>query len=142
MVDFSNPHLIHFPKLGEPGIGYISVAEQSQTVPFAVQRTFWTYYTPESIVRGRHAHRLTEQVLIAAAGRIMVTTELADGSIELFRLEDPHVGLYIPPHAWHTMQYSHTAVQLAFASSAYDETDYIRNYDDFRRIWGKVKKAG
>jgi dTDP-4-dehydrorhamnose 3,5-epimerase-like enzyme len=142
MANFPNPHLIHFPKLGEPGIGYISVTEQRQSIPFTVQRTFWTYYTPESIVRGRHAHHLTEQVLVAAAGRIIVTTELADGSIELFRLEDPHVGLYIPPHAWHTMQYSHTAVQLAFASITYDETDYIRNHDDFRRIWGKVEKDG
>ncbi|SET76005.1 sugar 3,4-ketoisomerase [Hymenobacter actinosclerus] len=135
MSQFPNPHLIEFPKLGEPGIGYISVTEQSQLVPFAVQRIFWTYYTPESIVRGRHAHHRTEQVLIAAAGRITVTTELADGTIELFRLEDPHVGLYVPPQAWHTMQYSHSAVQLVLASVPYQEADYIRNHDEFKRIW-------
>lgn len=141
MAEFANPHLIKFPKLGEPGIGYISVTEQSQLVPFAVERIFWTYYTPESIVRGRHAHHRTEQVLIAAAGRITVTTELADGRIELFRLEDPHVGLYVPPHAWHTMQYSHSAVQLVFASVPYQEADYIRNYDEFRRIWAVQDSA-
>lgn len=135
MSQFPNPHLIEFPKLGEPGIGYISVTEQSQLVPFAVQRIFWTYYTPESIVRGRHAHHCTEQVLIAVAGRITVTTELADGTIELFRLEDPHVGLYVPPQAWHTMQYSHSAVQLVLASVPYQEPDYIRNHDEFKRIW-------
>lgn len=135
MAEFPKPHLIEFPKLGEPGIGYISVTEQSQLVPFDVQRIFWTYYTPESIVRGRHAHHRTEQVLIAAAGRITVTTELADGTIELFRLEDPHVGLYVPPQAWHTMQYSHSAVQLVFASVPYQEADYIRAYEDFKLIW-------
>lgn len=135
MPEFPNPHLIHFPKLGDPSIGYISVTEQSKLVPFEVQRIFWTYYTPESIVRGRHAHYRTEQVLVAAAGRITVTTELADGTIELFRLEDPNVGLYVPPQAWHTMQYSHSAVQLVLASAAYDEADYIREYQDFKRIW-------
>jgi hypothetical protein len=131
------PHLIEFSKLGAPEIGYISVVEELQAlIPFEVKRTFWTYFTPESIVRGRHGHHVTEQVLIAAAGRIIVTTELADGTIQTFRLEDPNVGLYVPPHAWHTMQYSHTAVQLVFASTRYDESDYIRNYDEFYRTWG------
>ena len=132
----TEPYLIQFPKLGGPEIGYISVTQQQQLVPFEVQRIFWTYYTPESIVRGRHAHHRTEQELVAAAGRIIVTTEHADGGIETFRLEDPNVGLYVPPHVWHTMQYSHSAVQLVLASGVYDEADYIRDYDEFRRIWG------
>ncbi|MBJ6141832.1 FdtA/QdtA family cupin domain-containing protein [Hymenobacter sp. BT559] len=130
-----NPYQLEFPKLGQSNIGYISVTEHTKHVPFEVQRIFWTYYTPESIVRGRHAHHRTEQVLVAVAGRIIVTTELADGTIQTFRLEDPHVGVYIPPHAWHTMQYSHSAVQLVLASSPYDEADYIRSYDDFKQIW-------
>jgi hypothetical protein len=104
-------------------------------VPFEVKRLFWTYYTPESIVRGRHAHYATEQVLIAAAGSIIVTTELADGTIQTFRLQDPHVGLYVPPHAWHTMQYSHSAVQLVLASTVYNEADYIRDYEQFQQVW-------
>lgn len=131
-----NPFLIEFPKLGDPGIGYISVADSLQAhVPFEVKRVFWTYYTPESIVRGRHAHHRTEQVLIAAAGRIIVTTELAGGEIQTFRLEDPFVGLYVPPHAWHTMQYSHSAVQLVLASQPYQAEDYIRDYDTFKSVW-------
>lgn len=129
------PYLIDFPKLGAPDIGYISVTEQLKQLPFEVQRTFWTYYTPESIVRGRHAHYKTEQVLVAAAGRIIVNTEMPDGTVEVHRLEDPHVGLYVPPHAWHTMQYSHSAVQLVFASLPYNEQDYIRDYEQFRQVW-------
>ena len=131
----TEPYLIQFPKLGEPGIGYISVTENDKLVPFALQRIFWTYFTPESIVRGRHAHYATEQVLIAAAGRIIVTTEHADGTIQTFRLEDPNVGLYVPPHVWHTMQYSHSAVQLVLASATYNEADYIRDYEEFKRVW-------
>ena len=131
----NNPYRINFPKLGTHDIGYISVMEQQQVVPFEIKRIFWTYYTPESVVRGRHAHHVTEQVLIAVAGRITVMTELGDGTIQTFRLEDPNVGLYVPPHTWHTMQYSHTAVQLVLASQPYAESDYIRNYEDFRQQW-------
>ncbi|QNP52649.1 sugar 3,4-ketoisomerase [Hymenobacter qilianensis] len=131
------PYLIEFPKIGDSTIGFISVTEELRPIPFEVKRTFWTYYTPESIVRGRHAHHLTEQVLVAAAGRITVTTEMSDGTIDVYRLEDPYIGLYVPPNAWHTMQYSHSAVQLIFASQPYDEKDYIREYEQFRRIWKK-----
>lgn len=129
------PYLIEFPKLGASDIGYISVTEQQKLVPFEIKRIFWTYYTPESIVRGRHAHHKTEQVLIAAAGRIIVTTEIVDEPVQIFVLENPNVGLYVPPNAWHTMQYSHSAVQLALASGNYDGADYIRDYTEFKRIW-------
>lgn len=137
MGSYSAPHLLHFSKLGASDIGYISVTETTKAgLPFEVQRLFWTYYTPESIVRGRHAHYRTEQVLVAAAGRIIVTVELVDGTIEFFRLEEPNVGLYIPPNVWHTMQYSHSAVQLVLASTPYDEADYIRDHAQFRQVWG------
>jgi oxalate decarboxylase/phosphoglucose isomerase-like protein (cupin superfamily) len=133
---YPNPYLIEFSRLGKSDIGYISVAENGNPqVPFQVERIFWTYYTPESIVRGRHAHYRTEQVLVAIGGRILVTTEQADGTIEVFRLEDPHVGLYLPPHVWHTMQYSHSVTQLVLASTAYEEADYIRDHARFREVW-------
>lgn len=136
MGNYPAPHLLHFSRLGEPDIGYISVHENHQgLLPFEAQRVFWTYHTPESIVRGRHAHRRTEQVLLAVAGRLIVTTELADGTLQSFRLEDPSIGLYVPPNAWHTIQHSHGAVQLILASTPYEEEDYIRDYDLFRQHW-------
>jgi dTDP-4-dehydrorhamnose 3,5-epimerase-like enzyme len=136
MKSYNQPHVVPLPKLGESAIGYITVGD-SKVVPFSIKRTFWTYYTPESIVRGRHAHHQTEQFMIAVCGKIIVTTETADKQIQTFVLSDPTQGLYIPPNVWHTMQYSHNAVQLVLASTDYDEKDYIRNYDDFISIWGK-----
>lgn len=135
MQTYKEPHIIQFPKLGESSIGYISVAENSK-LPFKVERVFWTYYTPESVVRGRHAHYKTEQLLFSVTGRIIVTTEDASGNIQTFVLDEPNTGLYIPPNVWHTMQYSHTAIQMVFASSVYDEADYIRKYEDFKKVWG------
>ena len=69
---------------------------------------------------------------IAAAGSITVKTELIDGSIQEFILDKPDKGLFIPKMCWHTMQYSHNAVQIVIASSLYDEKDYIRSYDNFK----------
>lgn len=77
----------------------------------------------------------TEQVLIAVAGRILVNTELPDGTLETFVLEKPNIGIYIPPNSWHTMQYSHTAVQMVLASTFYDENDYIRDQNQFKQEW-------
>jgi dTDP-4-dehydrorhamnose 3,5-epimerase-like enzyme len=134
MKEIKLPHLIQLPKLGESAIGYITVTD-SLSIPFQVKRAFWTYYTPESIVRGRHAHYETEQFLIAVSGKIIVTTETAEKNIQTFVLSEPSVGLYIPPNVWHTMQYSHSAVQLVLASTDYIAEDYIRDYEQFLEFW-------
>lgn len=131
---FTEPCLVRFPRIGESAIGFISVMESGVHLPFEVKRVFWTYYTPESVVRGRHAHHRTQQVLVAIAGRVIVTTEDPMGRIQTFALESPDTGVFIPKYVWHTMQYTHSAVQVVFASHQYDESDYIRDYDEFRRI--------
>lgn len=133
-MSVTRPYLITFPKLGDPGIGFISVNEGLKLVPFEVKRIFWAYYTPDSIVRGRHAHHNTEMVLIAAAGRIVVTTEMPGAKLETFILEKPDQGVFLPKYCWHTMQYSHNAVQVVLASSEYAEKDYIRDYEEFKKI--------
>lgn len=125
---------MEFAKVGESSIGYISIAEVGQHVPFEIKRVFWTYFTPESVERGGHAHHSTEMLLLAAAGRILVRTEMPDGYTESFPLDQPFRGLYIPKYCWHTMRYSHNAVQLVLASSKYEKEDYIRDYDVFRKL--------
>ena len=129
-----HPKLVTFTKIGGPSQGYLSVLESNKNIPFTINRIFYTYYTPEEIVRGRHAHHETEMILIASAGRIVVNTEMPNGESEIFILDKPEVGLFLPKYCWHTMQYSHNAVQLVLASTLYDENDYIRNYEDFKKI--------
>jgi dTDP-4-dehydrorhamnose 3,5-epimerase-like enzyme len=133
---YPKPHLIDLNRIGDLETGYITVPSPNQ-LPFEVKRFFWTYFTPESIVRGRHAHHKTEQILIAVSGRIIVVTEIED-EVMTFVLEKPNVGLYVPPNAWHTMQYSHNAVQFAFTSTFYDADDYIRDYNVFKKVWNKT----
>jgi dTDP-4-dehydrorhamnose 3,5-epimerase-like enzyme len=128
------PEIVDFSRIGKPIEGYISIAEVGKNVNFEVKRIFWTYFTPENVIRGRHAHRETEMILIAVAGRIIVNTETIDGIKETFYLESPDQGVYLPTYCWHTMQYSHNAVQMVLTSTLYSETDYIRDYETFKQI--------
>ena len=113
--------------------GYISVAE-NDTLPFQVKRVYWTYFTPESVKRGGHAHHVLEQILVAVAGKIIVTTQMPGMAEESFVLESANMGLFIPKHCWHIMQYSHNAVQMCLANIPYDEQEYIRDYTMFKSL--------
>jgi hypothetical protein len=130
---YKQPYLIEFPRLGNTMEGYISVAENN-TLPLSTNRVYWTYYTPESIRRGGHAHHQLEQILVAVSGKIIVETEMPGGVKERFILESPNVGLYMPIYCWHIMQYTHSSVQMCIANMVYDEKDYIRDYNEFKLI--------
>ena len=126
--------IIKFSKIGNPSEGYLSVGQSMGEVPFEIKRVFWTYFTPDGITRGRHAHYETEMILVALSGIVEVTTESLDGTKQHFTLKDPYEGLYLPPLTWHEMSYSHTAVQLVLTNSNYNEKDYIRSYEDFQKM--------
>src|SRR5258708_7359867 len=133
----SKPRLIEFARIGSSEIGYISVAEFPSSLPFDVKRVFWSYYTPQMITRGRHAHHNLEQILVPVSGKIIVTNESPEGEITTHVLENPNEGLYIPPMYWHVIQFTHNAVMMSLASMEYDEKDYIREYDDFKKLNNK-----
>ena len=126
----AKPYMIQFPKIGQPALGYISIAEK-ENLPFVPKRVYWTYYTPEEVERGGHSHFDLEQVLVAVAGKIIVTTELENGDTDEFVLDSPDKGVFIPKRCWRTMKYTHNSVQMCIASIEYDPTDYIRDYDEF-----------
>lgn len=128
------PFVIKFNKIGNSHSGYISVVEAQKNISFEIKRVFFTYHTPEEVIRGHHAHHYTEMVLIAVAGKIILNTEMPDGSKCTFVLDKPEYGVYLPRYCWHTMQYSHNAVQLVLASTLYQEEDYIRAYDDVKNV--------
>jgi hypothetical protein len=133
MDNLIKPHIIQFPRIGNTGLGYISVAEKG-LLPIQVNRVYWTYFTPEDVQRGGHAHYHLQQVLLAVAGKIIITTELINGEKEKFILDKPDQGLFIPKMCWREMQYTHNAVQVCLASLTYDEKDYIRDYKKFKSI--------
>lgn len=128
------PYLINFYKIGSPSLGYISVAEYSDNIPFDIKRVYWTYYTPQDVTRGGHAHYDLEQVIVAVSGTITLTTEDLKGNKEEFILDSPDRGLFIPKMIWRDIKFSHNAVLLCMASEKYIASDYIRDYKTFSEL--------
>jgi UDP-2-acetamido-3-amino-2,3-dideoxy-glucuronate N-acetyltransferase len=111
--------------------GQLSYGEIGQHVPFEVKRFFLVYGVAGKEVRGEHAHRNLHQFLICVHGECSVVAD--DGSRrEEFLLDDPTLGLLVPPMVW-AVQYKHSAdaVLLVLASDRYDPDDYIRDYSEF-----------
>ena len=128
------PQIIKFSKIGSPNLGYISVGENHENIPFEIKRVYWTYYTPQDVTRGGHAHYDLEQVIVAVSGTITFTTEDLQGNKSEFILDSPEKGLYIPKLIWRDIKFSHNAVLLCMASEKYIASDYIRDYKTFLEL--------
>ncbi|MCH2223366.1 MAG: FdtA/QdtA family cupin domain-containing protein [Crocinitomicaceae bacterium] len=128
------PSEITFKSIGRPDIGYISVAEYQDLIPFEIKRVYWTYFTPNHIIRGNHAHKSLKQIIVAVSGIIEFELEDKKGNITSYTLDSPEKGIFVPEGYWRTIKFSHNAVLLCLASESYKEDDYIRDYDEFKRI--------
>lgn len=128
----AKPQYFNLNKIGDSSLGFISIAENLKNIPFEVKRVYWTYYTPQDVMRGGHAHKKLEQIIFAVSGIIQFNIEDKDGNKETFILDDPSKGLYIPKLVWRDIKFSHNAVLLCLASEFYEEEDYFRNYDEFK----------
>lgn len=132
----SGPPIVLLP-LASHGDGrgnLVAVEAGDGLLPFEIRRVYYIYGVPEGQARGMHAHRRLRQLMIAVAGRVDVVLDDGCGRSEV-TLDDPAVGLLIPPMTWREMTwFSPGAVCLVLASELYDESDYIRDYDDFRRF--------
>lgn len=112
--------------------GHLSYLEELKDVPFEVKRVYWLYDVPEQQVRGDHAHKTGEQVIICTSGTIEVLLEAVSGERFSCTLNRPDQGLYIPPHWWGRMLFKERATMIGLASDEFDETDYIRDRKDFQ----------
>lgn len=121
--------------------GNLTVGEFGRTLPFEARRYFLVFGVPNAEVRGEHAHRTCHQFLICANGSCSVVADDGHARDE-FELNDPSVGLHLPPLTWGIQyKYSHDAVLLVFASEFYDSTEYIRSYGEFMDLISQRKHA-
>lgn len=111
--------------------GSLTAGEFLSDVPFQPMRYFLVFDVPGKDVRGEHAHKQCQQFLICARGSVSVVVDDGQRSEEIV-LDQPDLGLYVPPMIWAVQyKYSADAVLLVFASHPYDPSDYIRDYEDF-----------
>jgi len=127
----ATPHLIDIPVVHDKR-GNLSVIEGKQTIPFEIKRIYYLYDVPGGTKRGGHAHRKLEQLIIAASGSFTVVLHNGQKK-ESYNLNRSNMGLYIPKMTWREIEnFSSGAVCLVLASEHYDESDYIRNFKEFK----------
>ncbi|WP_147678944.1 sugar 3,4-ketoisomerase [Algibacter pacificus] len=122
--------IIDIPKISDPR-GNLSVIEKN-TLPFEVKRVYYLYDVPSDSYRGGHAHKKLYQFLVSLSGSFDVL--LKDGENQTkFTLNKPNKGLLIVPGIWRELEnFSSGSVCLVLASDVFDESDYIRDFTDFK----------
>lgn len=130
--------VLNFKDFGDER-GKLVVIEGNQDIPFEIKRTFYIYDSDNDVVRGQHANRESEFVLINVAGSSKV--RITDGKEEfIVELNKPMMGVYIPKMIWKDMyDFSSDSVLLVLTSTHYDSKEYIRNYEEYiKEIEGEL----
>jgi dTDP-4-dehydrorhamnose 3,5-epimerase-like enzyme len=127
------PKIIDLPKILDKR-GNLSFFEYPNQLPFVIARTYWIYDVPGGEIRGSHAFKEQSEFIIALSGSFDVV--LHDGSTEIkFSLNRSYYGLYIPKMYWRKLEnFSTNSLALIVSDKSYDEEDYIRGFEDFKRI--------
>ena len=129
-MDKTQRDIINLPKIFDPR-GNLTVAEGGGNVPFNVARVYWVYDVPSGECRGGHAHKHCRELIIAVSGSFSVTIDNGKEK-ETYHLNHPWQGLLVETGVWRTLDdFSSGAVCLVLASDPFEETDYIRSYDQF-----------
>ena len=124
--------LINFPTIAETR-GNLSFVEGNNHIPFPIKRVYYLYDVPSGATRGGHAHKTLEEIIIALSGSFDVVLDDGKEKKVVF-LNRPHYGLYISPGVWREIEnFSSNSVALALASDFYNESDYIRDYEVFKK---------
>lgn len=132
-MSIADCRIIELPKITDPR-GNLSYIEGGRHVPFDIQRVYYLYDVPGGSDRGSHAHKSLHQFIVAMSGSFDVV--LDDGvEKKRFHLNRSYYGLYVCPMMWRDLDnFSSGAVCMVLASTYYDAGDYIRDYDEFRRL--------
>ncbi len=111
--------------------GNLVALEKGSQFPFDIKRVFYIWGTQNDVIRGKHAHRTVQQVVICTSGSCDFTVDIGNEK-ESFHLSSPAQGLYMNTHVWGEFtNFSPDCVLMVLASDYYTEEDYIREYDTF-----------
>jgi len=126
-----NVSILDFGAIGDER-GMITICEGEQDIPFIPKRVFYIYKSSHDVVRGQHANRVSDFVLINVAGTSKVRIMDGRGNEMVYSLNRPNTGIYIPHMVWKEMyDFSEDSVLLCLASEHYNPNEYIRDYDMF-----------
>ncbi|KAB1438272.1 sugar 3,4-ketoisomerase [Candidatus Galacturonibacter soehngenii] len=131
--------ILEFKDLGDER-GNLVVVEGESDIPFAIKRVFYIYGSDPEVIRGQHANKRTEFVMINVSGTSKVKVDNGFES-EIIELNRPRMGLYLPTNLWKDMyDFSEDSVLLVLASEHYDSSEYIRDYNEFLKEVGVLNE--
>ena len=131
--------IIDLPKFEDPR-GNLSFIEEFKQVPFKIERTYWIYDVPGGQIRGGHAFREQQELIVALSGSFDIVVD--DGKVKkTFSLNRSYNGLYVPAGLWRQMQnFSTNSLALVLSSTHYNQDDYIYDYNEFLKFRSKDEK--
>ncbi|AWB56325.1 FdtA/QdtA family cupin domain-containing protein [Colwellia sp. Arc7-D] len=125
--------LIQFQSHGDERGALVSL-EEDKNIPFEIKRVYYMFNTSKDVRRGFHAHRKLKQLAIVVKGSCRFMLDNGKEKIEV-PLDKPSQGLFIDSLVWREMfDFSDDCVLVVLADAIYDETDYVRNYDEFIKL--------
>ena len=134
MHNMNKVKMLDFKQHGDER-GHLVVVEGNTDIPFEIKRVFYIYGSDKDVIRGQHANRKSEFVLINVAGKSKVKVKDGEGNEAIYCLNRPHTGVYLPTMVWKEMyDFSEDSVLLVLASEHYDNSEYIRDYNEFCKI--------
>ena len=124
------PEIINLPKI-EDSRGNLSIVEEENQIPFKIERVYWIYDVPGGQMRGGHAFKKQQEMIVALSGSFDVVVD--DGNVKrTFSLNRSYYGLYLPAGLWRQMQnFSTNSLAMILSSTHYMDKDYIRRYSEF-----------
>jgi len=122
-------HIIEIPIIKDEG--FLCFAEENKHIPFPIKRFYYILDVDDGAIRGKHAHKETQQVLFCLRGSIKILLDNGSEKEEVF-LDKPNQGIFLDKMMWHDMiDFKKDTLLLIIASDIYREEDYIRDYDNF-----------
>ncbi len=134
-MQYQGPQMLEFQEMGDER-GHLVVCEgDGRDIPFDIKRIFYIYGSDPGIVRGQHANKETEFVIINVAGSSKIKVLDGKGNEAVFILNRPRTGVYLPRMIWKEMyDFSEDSVMLCLASEHYKPEEYVRNYEEFLKL--------
>jgi dTDP-4-dehydrorhamnose 3,5-epimerase-like enzyme len=129
-MSFQDPHIINLPKIEDPR-GNLTFLQETDQIPFTIERVYWIYDVPGGQLRGGHCFKVQQEMIISLSGSFDVVVN--DGEKEIIHsLNRSYSALYVPPGVWRQMaNFSTNSLALVLSSTLFDENDYIRSIEKF-----------
>lgn len=132
------PQLVKLNSIGNSNEGFLSVYELAEKHFDQIKRVYWINDVPNGNIRGKHFHYNLNQLIVCIQGVLEIKLECNKGKIYFFKLDRFNKALYVPKGHWREITFFDNAILLCIADDIYDENDYVRDYENFKKANGII----